>query len=158
MGYMGFGMKKSVYTRRPKKVFAKLKSVYGEELKKRANDSFSPSSALTLEEKEKIKLKITKDIRYGKQKTIKVILVSLVLLITVPIVITYLYTKYNQLYYSNWQRKMSLETLKKGSTIEHHFNEDGSMKKDVYLNSEGQVSGVKYFPKSTDYKDLQPNK
>lgn len=30
MGYMGFGMRKEVYTRKPKKVFEKLKEVYGQ--------------------------------------------------------------------------------------------------------------------------------
>ncbi len=30
MGYMGFGMKKEVYTRKPKKAFNKLKQVYGQ--------------------------------------------------------------------------------------------------------------------------------
>jgi hypothetical protein len=32
MGYMGFGMNKAVYTRKPKKSFSHLKNVYGEKL------------------------------------------------------------------------------------------------------------------------------
>lgn len=32
MGYMGFGMNKAVYTRKPKKAFSHLKNVYGEKL------------------------------------------------------------------------------------------------------------------------------
>ena len=32
MGYMGFGMRKEVYTRKPKKAFEKVKKVYGKEL------------------------------------------------------------------------------------------------------------------------------
>lgn len=29
MGYMGFGMRKEVYTRKPKEVFKRLKKIYG---------------------------------------------------------------------------------------------------------------------------------
>ncbi len=32
MGYMGFGMRKEVYTRKPKSSFGKLKKIYGEHL------------------------------------------------------------------------------------------------------------------------------
>lgn len=34
MGYMGFGMKKEVYTRKPKKPYAYLKKLYGDQLEK----------------------------------------------------------------------------------------------------------------------------
>ncbi len=34
MGYMGFGMKKEVYTRKPKVAFEKIKRIYGNETKK----------------------------------------------------------------------------------------------------------------------------
>ncbi|MEO9852010.1 MAG: hypothetical protein ABJH72_14265 [Reichenbachiella sp.] len=40
MGYMGFGMRKEVYTRKPKKVFTKLKEMYGQKL-------VGPNSATT---------------------------------------------------------------------------------------------------------------
>lgn len=32
MGYMGFGMRKEVYTRKPKILFSRLKRIYGEHL------------------------------------------------------------------------------------------------------------------------------
>ena len=32
MGYMGFGMRKEVYTRRPKTSFSKMKKIYGDHL------------------------------------------------------------------------------------------------------------------------------
>lgn len=155
---MGFGMKKSVYTRRPKKVFAKLKSVYGEELKKRANDSFSPSGTLTLEEKEKIKLKITQDLKAGKLKTIKVIFISVVLLITVPASIAYLYTTFNKTYYPNWQHKMNVEVFKNGLTIQHHYYENGSIKMDIHINSTGETTLISHFSNGANYNFLKPNK
>lgn len=32
MGYMGFGMRKEVYTRRPKTSFSKMKKIYGDHM------------------------------------------------------------------------------------------------------------------------------
>ena len=32
MGYMGFGMRKEVYTRRPKSLYSHIKKIYGERL------------------------------------------------------------------------------------------------------------------------------
>ena len=32
MGYMGFGMRKEVYTRKPKEAFKRIKKVYGEDV------------------------------------------------------------------------------------------------------------------------------
>lgn len=34
MGYMGFGMRKEVYTRKPKRSFSRLKEIYGENLER----------------------------------------------------------------------------------------------------------------------------
>lgn len=39
MGYMGFGMRKEVYTRKPKEAFKKLKGIYGEKSRKISQDA-----------------------------------------------------------------------------------------------------------------------
>lgn len=59
MGYMGFGMKKSVYQRKPKSSFSKMKNVYGDHL-----EDFQKSSkgmqAMSEKEKEDFRLEFAK--------------------------------------------------------------------------------------------------
>ena len=57
MGYMGFGMRKEVYTRKPKRAFEKIKKAYEQEIKK------SASKSLVLKMK-----KLTKTLNKGYEK------------------------------------------------------------------------------------------
>ena len=63
MGYMGFGMKKEVYTRKPKTPFARAKQLYGEKLEHYTSTYpvpklSSPKLKLSAEQSEVIKAQI----------------------------------------------------------------------------------------------------
>lgn len=60
MGYMGFGMKKDVYTWRPKKIFSRLKKHYKIEYKK---GLYIKSTSISKKQREKIKQNIRSEIR-----------------------------------------------------------------------------------------------
>jgi len=64
MGYMGFGMRKIDYTRKPKKAFKKVKHIYGKELK-------IPKSNILLDENTHQKSLIQKE--YRKSRTLSLV-------------------------------------------------------------------------------------
>ena len=62
MGYMGFGMRKEVYTRKPKTSFSKMKKIYGDHM-----EDFHKSKAAKKEwsekDKEEFKRMVTSKIK-----------------------------------------------------------------------------------------------
>lgn len=69
MGYMGFGMRKEVYTRKPKTAFKKLKAIYGdhlEDLKIKSKNQVSPLSEADKQYlKEKVKRELMEESVYN---------------------------------------------------------------------------------------------
>ena len=88
MGYMGFGMRKEVYTRKPRKPFVKLKQLYLCELGQSSNN---PNNKLefTKAQIEAAKSRIRKKIKKERQKKIFVsILVLLILSLIIWLIVT----------------------------------------------------------------------
>lgn len=92
MGYMGFGMKREVYTRKPRKVFSNLKRINGEDIdhhfhrkhiELQQGRKFSEKEWVTFREKLKIRAK------KEKRKQIIVLAVSLVLAILILMVLAW---------------------------------------------------------------------
>ena len=54
MGYMGFGMRKEVYTRRPKTSFSKMKKIYGDHMED-FHKSKAPKNEWSEQDKEEFK-------------------------------------------------------------------------------------------------------
>ena len=63
MGYMGFGMKREVYTRKPKQPFKKLRKIYENELYSKKYKSQGNGKSFSKAEVERIKSKIRKDFK-----------------------------------------------------------------------------------------------
>jgi ribosomal protein S12 len=65
MGYMGFGMNKAVYTRKPKKPFSHLKKVYGEKLEMLKHDQQVRSPQATQPNPAAVRKLVEAQIRYN---------------------------------------------------------------------------------------------
>ena len=88
MGYMGFGMRKEVYTRKPRKPFVKLKQLYLCELDQSSNNS-NKKLEFAKAQIEAAKSRIRKKIKKEKQKNIFVsILVLLILSVVIWFIVT----------------------------------------------------------------------
>lgn len=62
MGYMGFGMRKEVFTRKPKTSFSKMKKIYGDHMED-FHKSKTPKKAWSEKDKEDFKRMVTKRIQ-----------------------------------------------------------------------------------------------
>jgi hypothetical protein len=62
MGYMGFGMRKEVYTRKPKTSFSKMKRIYGDHLED-FHKSKSVKNQWSEKDKEEFKAFVAKKIK-----------------------------------------------------------------------------------------------
>lgn len=62
MGYMGFGMRKEVYTRKPKTSFSKMKKIYGDHMED-FHKSKPGKREWTAKEKEEFKKMVTEKIK-----------------------------------------------------------------------------------------------
>lgn len=62
MGYMGFGMRKEDYTRRPKSAFSKMKKIYGDHMED-YHKSKAPKKEWSEKDKEEFKKFITNKIK-----------------------------------------------------------------------------------------------
>ena len=153
MGYMGFGMKKEVYARKPKTSFAKLKRVYGEELRKRtkSNSTFNNQKLSPLE-KEKIKKRIKKEIRRKNLKTVYVILVPILLMITVSIIFKYVFSEASGFMYFNGQLRTKTVVTKNGNRIKYHFYQSGFVRREVILNIDGDTLLNSFFSEDTHFR------
>lgn len=63
MGYMGFGMRKEVYTRKPKQPFVKLRKLYEIELSHKKSGLKDNSKKFTRAQIEEVKSNIRKKIK-----------------------------------------------------------------------------------------------
>lgn len=63
MGYMGFGMRKEVYTRKPKQPFVKLRKLYEIELSHKKRGLKDNSKKFTRAQIEEVKSNIRKKIK-----------------------------------------------------------------------------------------------
>lgn len=83
MGYMGFGMRKEVYTRKPKTSFSKMKKIYGDHL-----ENFHKSKAVknqwSEQEKEEFKAYVTKKI---KNENIAESLLNLIVYVGITVIV-----------------------------------------------------------------------
>jgi hypothetical protein len=87
MGYMGFGMKKSVYTRKPRKAFKKLKKILGTKL--RPGEHIS-SAQLTDERKLELGNELRRERNTSRAKTA----VALIAVVGLMLVIAYKFSSY----------------------------------------------------------------
>ncbi len=81
-GYMGFGMRKEVYSRKPKKIHSRIKQLYGEKLDKHWDTKYQTKPALKeLSEAERnlIKQEIRASVKKENRKKFILIVFSLVL-------------------------------------------------------------------------------
>lgn len=81
MGYMGFGMKKENYTRKPRKAFQHLKKLYGDRLDKfdhHEKRTELKSDKLTEAQRESIKHHFATERKHTRRDQIKVFLIALV--------------------------------------------------------------------------------
>lgn len=62
MGYMGFGMRKEVYKRKPKVPFKKLKSIYGDKLEDYHRLNKSKDIKFDEEARKKVRHKVKREI------------------------------------------------------------------------------------------------
>jgi hypothetical protein len=90
MGYMGFGMRKEVYNRKPRKPFAKLKKLYDQELRKSGTIKNSENRRFSKTEIQEVKERIRRRIRKEKQKDVFLTILSFVILI---VLVWYLFFK-----------------------------------------------------------------
>ena len=81
MGYMGFGMRKEVYTHKPRKPFTKLKELYKQELRKTHGTNSLESHKLSRSEQEQIKNRIRREIKKERQRTFVLTLIVLLTII-----------------------------------------------------------------------------
>jgi len=82
MGYMGFGMRKEVYTRKPKVPFKKMKQLYGDKLEDyyRLNKKVKEKRRqMNAEEKEEIKRMVRKIV--VRENTVNTIMIIATLII-----------------------------------------------------------------------------
>ena len=91
---MGFGMNKNVYTRKPKKAFSKLKSIYGGELKNRTSSTTQNSHRLSESEKQRIRKQVKRKYQVLQLKPLIITTAILAILITVVVktILPFLFT------------------------------------------------------------------
>lgn len=73
MGYMGFGMKKEVYTRKPRKTHAYLKNLYGKQLTRHLSGpqiAGIPPSTISEENREFIRERVRESIKQDTRQRI----------------------------------------------------------------------------------------
>ena len=89
MGYMGFGMRKEVYTRMPRKPYVMLRKLIETELSYKKYKSQRILKDFTKEQIEEVKSKIRKDIRKANiiQGTVLSVIIILILLLCLIIVL-----------------------------------------------------------------------
>ena len=88
MGYMGFGMRKEVYTRKPKRAFEKIKKAYEQEIKKSASKSLVLKNDKIDED---LKQRIRKKIRRQERTRIAIVITTtLIITIVAGILLHYL--------------------------------------------------------------------
>lgn len=80
MGYMGFGMRKEVYTRKPRKPFKKLKKLLDIELKKGHKKGIQKSD-FTKEEIAIAKAKIREKLKAKKEKELLITIFAICVII-----------------------------------------------------------------------------
>lgn len=87
MGYMGFGMRKEVYTRKPRQPFKKQRERFKKELGRWSIQSGQSKSSISKAEIEKIKQKIRSDLR---EQVIKEWILSLIILGVTILILIYI--------------------------------------------------------------------
>ncbi len=80
MGYMGFGMRKEVYSRKPKKPFIKLRKLYESEISKEKKQKINTESRFTKEEVEIVKSRIRRKIKKENIRD-RILYISIVLIL-----------------------------------------------------------------------------
>lgn len=81
MGYMGFGMKKENYTRKPRKAFKHLKKLYGDRLEKfdqPEKRTELKSDKLSEEDRAAITHRFAIEQRHNRKEKAKILLIALV--------------------------------------------------------------------------------
>ncbi|MFC4721423.1 hypothetical protein ACFO5O_03755 [Geojedonia litorea] len=80
MGYMGFGMNKDVYTRKPRKPSKKLRELFEAELRGKISNPKNGKQNFTKDEIEQVKRKIRKNIKLNKIKNVTIYFITTLLL------------------------------------------------------------------------------
>jgi len=136
MGYMGFGMNKKVYTRKPKQAFSKLKSIYGQELRIRTISTSKTTQKLSEREKNKIRIDVKRKYLALQLKPLIITTAILAILITivVKIILPFLFT-YKIPEFPNGQVKQEV-ILNSGtySRIVINYYENGIMRLSTFYS------------------------
>ena len=82
MGYMGFGMKKEVYTRKPRKAFSRLKKVYKNELNNRGGAKTLQGATPEFEEADRLVIR-NRIRQHYRRRNIKAALIT----ISIPVLL-----------------------------------------------------------------------
>lgn len=143
MGYMGFGMVKRVYQRRPKKVFGKIKSVYGKEYPKYCHKNNLTPETLSEEDKLRIKQLVKKNIiRINTKRTVISVFILAFCLAALYLVTNFFVQKIAQYKVEYYDGKKTYDVIfNEGeySKIERFYNQDGNLSKAKYYKNDSLV-------------------
>jgi|TARA_Y100001934_G_C12372855_1_gene787463 cytoskeletal protein RodZ len=84
MGYMGFGMKKETYARKPRKIFKHLKNIYGDKLDKfdhHQKQTELHSQEFSDEDRRALQVKLKQKSKAESRHKLRLLLLSVVLMI-----------------------------------------------------------------------------
>lgn len=143
MGYMGFGMFKDIYQRRPKKVFNRIRSVYEKEYPKYCHKHNLTSETLSLEDKQRIKQLVKKNIiRLNTKRTVISVFVLALCLAILYLLSNFFVQKIAPFKVEYHDGKKTYDVINNEgeySKIERFYDQDGNLSKAKYYKNDSLV-------------------
>ncbi len=96
LGYIGAGNKTSLFTRKPKLPFRKIKEIYGEELEHFTANTINPENKqtpLSVEDIKKIRDNVKKQLKREQKKNSIALLIALFVILVIIIVINFYFSE-----------------------------------------------------------------
>ncbi len=95
-GYIGSGNKTSLFTRKPKTPFRKIKEIYGEELEHfttKIRNSEDKKTPFSVEDKEKIRNNVKRQLKREQRKNIRALLIVFFVIIVIITLFNYYFSE-----------------------------------------------------------------
>lgn len=156
MGYMGFGMRKEVYTRKPKRAFEKIKKAYEAEINK-IDHKTNPTKHKKIDEN--LRQKIRSQIELERKKTITIrVVVSLMVILLFSYALYSWNTSFNKSHkqgkpnYLKGFKRVVITGSKNDSTVVDYYQSAGIASSVRYKNGLKHQNSESYYSTGEQFR------